>query len=71
MRPKKSKAVRIRPRPGDLERAERIAEATGLGVTDIMCFAMSAALKALKEDNCRMELPLEMRVKATNAVAIK
>jgi len=62
MKPRKAKTVRIRPFEGDEQIAKMIAERTGLAMIDVMSFALQAGLRAIKENNYRFELPLEMKV---------
>ena len=62
MKPKKAKPTRIRPFAGDKEIAEKISDNTGLDVIVVMSFAMHAGLKALEENNYRMDMPFKFNL---------
>ena len=54
--------VRIRPFSGDEKIAEIISQRTGLSVIDVMSLALQAGLKAIEEDDYRMDLPIRFKV---------
>lgn len=62
MKPKKATTVRIRPFEGDVKIAQMIAERTGLALIDVMSIALQAGLKAIADDNYRLDLPLKVKV---------
>jgi hypothetical protein len=61
MKPKKATTVRIRPFEGDEETARIISERTGLSMIDVMSLALQAGLNAIKNDDYRLELPIQLK----------
>lgn len=58
----KEETLKLRPFLGDNEIAERISQAVGIDKNKIMAMALSAGLRAIKENGYRYEAPLALKV---------
>lgn len=70
MKPKKAKPTRIRPYEGDMEIAQMISEKTGLEIIDVMSLALSAGLKAIRDNHYRVKLPLKLKIDESTEVEV-
>lgn len=59
---KKGETTRVRPFKGDLELAQEIADFTGLPLIEVLSQAMSAGLKAIKQNGYVLPAPLTLQV---------